>query len=617
MSIDSSKSKSSRSVIGIFGVLLLLFGILSLAFQYSATTTVNNNNAYAQEVDLGPFVTIGPPNRSDSLDAFSDGQNIHMAYKARGENTIYYGIVESLAGKRGEKLQDTPNDIIHDVTVAPSIHVAGGMTFVAAGDQFVSCDADDDDNCVAQQDFANPPLVNIEGEGNPSSCSDELDNDGDELTDAQDPDCFSNVSEFSTGLCSDGDDNDDDGLIDYGVPDVAGPDPDCFIPHENDQPSSCNDGVDNDGDELTDFDDPDCQIGVDSADSAAAAPQGGGNDTTDVENDTTDVEPTSFNPQSSVPQLTFVQMTTDVTTDECQDASTSDVTASDDANHVYFAWEDAGNICFKARHGGEFSENVILATNGADFSNPIIGTSSDGQFVHVIWQSNNNEIFYSRIVCDLSTPGEETCTPEAALNLSNTPSGVSNNHELAIEGSNVYVAWLDTATGGGDPYFRASKNNGDTFGPTKNLYPAAHPTGPPDVAADGNKVIVCFDDKSGTSTKHRDIFCIQSTNNGDSFGKRINVSKTRLGDSRDAQVDFTPDGEIYVAWTDTTPWAETGINIPDGKRIVLASESDNGIAYSAPVNLSDAANNPDPNKDASQLEVVHDVVAWDPTSRRG
>src|ERR671924_1352904 len=102
MSIDSSKSKSSRSVIGIFGVLLLFFGILSLAFQYSTTTTVNNNNAYAQEVDLGPFVTIGPPNRSDSLDAFSDGQNIHMAYKARGENTIYYGIVESGTGGRNE-----------------------------------------------------------------------------------------------------------------------------------------------------------------------------------------------------------------------------------------------------------------------------------------------------------------------------------------------------------------------------------------------------------------------------------------------------------------------------------------------------------------------------------
>jgi hypothetical protein len=615
MDKGKTKLKSSLHVTGIFGVLLLLFGILSLAFQYS-TTTVNNNNAYAQAVDLGPLVTIGPPNRSDSLDAFSDGQNIHAAYNALGEDIVYYGIVESGTGGRGEVLQDPPKDIIHDVTVAPSIHVAGGRTFVAAGDQFVSCSGDDD-VCEEQLDFANPPLVDIEGEGNPSSCSDESDNDGDELTDAQDPDCFPNISEVSTGRCSDGLDNDSDELIDYGVPDVAGPDPDCFIPSESDQLSSCSDGFDNDGDELTDFGDPDCQIDVDSEGSVAAAPQGGGNDTTDVENDTTDVEPTSFNPQSSVPQLTFVQMTTDVTTDECQDASTSDVTASDDANHVYFAWEDAGNICFKAQHGGEFSDNVILATNGAVFSNPIIGTSSDGQFVHVIWQSNNNEIFYSRIVCDLSTPGEETCTPEAALNLSNTPSKVSNNHELAIEGSNVYVAWLDQATGGGDVYFRASKNNGDTFGPTKNLYPAGHRTGPPDVAADGSKVIVCFDDKSGSSTKHSDIFCIQSANKGDSFGKRINVSNTRLGDSRDAQVDFTPDGEIYVAWTDTTPWAEKQKNIPDGKKIVLASESDNGIAYSAPVNLSDAGNNPDPNKDASQLEVVHDVVVWDPTSRRG
>jgi hypothetical protein len=41
--------------------------------------------------------------------------------------------------------------------------------------------------------------------------------------------------------------------------------------------------------------------------------------------------------------------------------------------------------------------------------------------------------------------------------------------------------------------------------------------------------------------------------------------------------------------------------------------------FSAPVNLAGvpAPTNPDPAKQTSQLEVVHDVAVWDPSSRRG
>ena len=51
------------------------------------------------------------------------------------------------------------------------------------------------------------------------------------------------------GSCSDGEDNDGDGLTD-------GDDPDC---QDGEEPDTCNDGEDNDGDGVADADDPECQ----------------------------------------------------------------------------------------------------------------------------------------------------------------------------------------------------------------------------------------------------------------------------------------------------------------------------------------------------------------------
>jgi hypothetical protein len=65
----SGKNSAKDPLLGIGIGLLLLFGTLSLSLQYSKNVI---NTAYAQEVDLGPLVNIGPPDRSRTLDAFSD-----------------------------------------------------------------------------------------------------------------------------------------------------------------------------------------------------------------------------------------------------------------------------------------------------------------------------------------------------------------------------------------------------------------------------------------------------------------------------------------------------------------------------------------------------------------
>jgi len=104
--------------------------------------------------------------------------------------------------------------------------------------------------------------------GSSASCSDGVDNDGDGLVDAQDPQCFGPfdaeapgfAGRTSTSICQDGIDNDEDGLIDRE-------DPDCVTADSTEESSvatssaitSCNDGKDNDSDGNADYPaDPNC-----------------------------------------------------------------------------------------------------------------------------------------------------------------------------------------------------------------------------------------------------------------------------------------------------------------------------------------------------------------------
>ncbi|MDQ4016340.1 MAG: hypothetical protein M3136_11340, partial [Thermoproteota archaeon] len=393
------------------------------------------------------------------------------------------------------------------------------------------------------------------------------DNDGDEQIDTADPDC--QLGEENTGLCSDGIDNDGDGERDSY-------DEDCFQP----------------------------VIGLQGSDS---------------DDGTADVEPTSSNLQSGTttsPQLTFVQ------TGPAPPASNADVAASDDGSDVYVVWEEEGDIMFSASHDGgdTWSEKLNLSNNAGVSREPRVATSSDGQFVHVAWQDNtpgNDEIFYSR-----STDGGETFNGGSPvgppINLSNTRRA-SNDHQLVAEGTNVYLVWVDYTTNNGDIYFRKSNNNGESFSNTNNLSTnnrSFRASRDPDMAAQESMVAVVWTQYHGSATTIGEIFFRESINNGNSFGSHILVSNTQGRDSKEPQVDYTPeDGERYVAWHDQG--GPRRVNTPAGTYNVLAAESDNGSVFSAPFNLSDAPNNRDPGKQTSQLQVVDDVAIWDPTTRRG
>jgi hypothetical protein len=719
----NKKPKNNRSIAGISGILLLILGVVSLIFQYSTTVEV-----YAQ-VNLGPFVNIGPPDRSNSQDSDSDRTDIFMAYGAQG---VHLAKLLSGPGGRGEAEQDDPRLIIQGGT-DPAIDVTpGGQVYVAAEQQgeiaFVEC-ADDDDNCEPPVSVSNPAPqietscfdgVDNDGDGDVDSddsdcfacfdsgggpdvaafggmgarlqfvtgipdpepicpfepgdlCDDGIDNDGDGATDQEDdPDCSleGGYTSFFDVNCNDGLDNDDDELTDAADPGcneageafcdneidddgdglTDGDDPGCTteppvgIEGEGGE-DSCIDGVDNDGDNRIDIADSDCKwssqqessmrglcsdgldndddgvIDSDDEDCRQPGESAGTLDTGETasaeDNDTAGVEPTSFNLQqgtTTTPQLTFVS--TDGGGD-APPASNTDIASSNDGSDVYVVWEQEGEIMLAASHdGGETWGEIVNVSNTPGAStNPSVATSADGETVHVTWEDTpgNGDIFYAR-----STDGGATF--EASRNLSNTP-GRSNDHQLLAEGSNVYVVWVDYTTGNGDIYFRKSNNNGGTFSNTINLSRGSGlsfvASRDPDMAAQGSKVSVTwavYPDRA--ATRLGEIIFRESLNSGSTFGSHVLVSKTPLTDSKEPQVDYTPEsGERYLAFNDKG--GPRRVNTAVGTYNVLATESDNGRTFSALVNLSDAPNNLFKTKNTSQLEIIFDVALWDPSGRRG
>ncbi len=94
-------------------------------------------------------------------------------------------------------------------------------------------------------------------------CEDGEDNDGDGLTDGDDPGCGATGDQVESGPCEDWVDNDGDSWIDAADPGCA--DGSGGTSEELEWDAECNNGADDDGDGFTDGADPDCEDGYDTS----------------------------------------------------------------------------------------------------------------------------------------------------------------------------------------------------------------------------------------------------------------------------------------------------------------------------------------------------------------
>ena len=249
-------------------------------------------------------------------------------------------------------------------------------------------------------------------------------------------------------------------------------------------------------------------------------------------------------------------------------------------NNVYVTWADGtpGNFdiffAVSNNNGVSFDTPINLSNNTSPSSTPQIAAS--GNNVYVTWAdgitigpSSNAEIFFRA-----STNNGTSFAP--FINLSNN-SGNSQLPQIAAIGSNVYVTWEDRTPGNQEIFFRASTNNGTSFGLFQNLSNNTALSRLPQIATSGNNVYVTWAD--GTPGNF-DIFFAVSNNNGVSFGTPINLSNN-TGSSFNQQIAASGNN-VYVTWDDNTPGATD---------IFFAVSNNNGTSFGPPINLSNNAGN--------------------------
>jgi len=255
-------------------------------------------------------------------------------------------------------------------------------------------------------------------------------------------------------------------------------------------------------------------------------------------------------------------------------------------NNVYVVWRDssggANDILFveSTDSGTTFGTEINVSNNVGESTNQQIAVS--GSNVYLAWQDltpGNNEIFFAQSADSGATFGAPT-------NLSNN-SGSSILPQIAVSGSNVYVTWEDLTSGSGDTFFVRSTDNGATFGSIVNLSNNAGSSITPQIAVQSNNVYVTWDD---FTTGNDEIFYSKSTDGGATFngatlgnppGSPINLSNSSV-ESKLPQIAVSG-SNVYLVWQEKT----TSTN----KEVYFVKSTDSGSTFSSAVNLSNNSGN--------------------------
>jgi hypothetical protein len=166
---------------------------------------------------------------------------------------------------------------------------------------------------------------------------------------------------------------------------------------------------------------------------------------------------------------------------------------------------------------------------------------------------------------------------------------------MTFSGNNLYVAWWGNGTGNYEVMFKASNDNGQTFGDKINLSNSTNGTSVgAAVAASGNNVYVTYwDNKTGTGR----VYLKTSTDNGKTFGPEIVLTDTPSNvapypQTKEVLAKLTPHelkiaaggNNVYV----TANGAESLDNITSPSDIFIRTSNDNGKSFGETINLSNS-----------------------------
>jgi hypothetical protein len=112
----------------------------------------------------------------------------------------------------------------------------------------------------------------------------------------------------------------------------------------------------------------------------------------------------------------------------------------------------------------------------------------------------------------------------------------------------VYIVWSDGFPNG-DIFFKRSTDSGNHFGSRINLSNDPNDSGGPVIARDGDNVNIAWEDNHNQFSNLQILFK-RSTDKGISFGSTINLSDG-FDDSFDPVI-VSNDGNVFITWTEFT-----------------------------------------------------------------
>lgn len=167
---------------------------------------------------------------------------------------------------------------------------------------------------------------------------------------------------------------------------------------------------------------------------------------------------------------------------------------------------------------------------------------------------------------------------------------------MVISDKNLYVAWWGNGTGNFEVFFKASNDNGKTFGDKINLSNSTNGTsGGAGVAASGNNVYVTYwDNKTGVGR----VYVRTSNDNGKTFEPEITLTDyTPISSAAYPQINeglaklmpyelkIAAGGDnVYVI----AKGAENVKNITSPSDIFIRTSNDNGKTFGEEINLSNS-----------------------------
>jgi Tol biopolymer transport system component len=214
---------------------------------------------------------------------------------------------------------------------------------------------------------------------------------------------------------------------------------------------------------------------------------------------------------------------------------------------IYVVWDDntPGNteIYFKrsADGGATWSANQRLTSNAGESWNPAI--SVNGSNIYVVWDDDtpgNFEIYFKR-----SADGGATWSANRRLT---SNAGESWNPAISVNGSNIYVVWMDETPGNFEIYFKRSTDRGVTWTTNRRLINTAGFSFGPAIAVNGSSIYVVWDDDTPGNAE---IYFKRSADGGAIWSANRRLTNN-AGESWEPTI-AAGGSNIYVVWDDDTP----------------------------------------------------------------